>query len=264
MVRYLVICFVVVLLSGCATSQPRVDVDDNDSAVSQKGILRIGISPDNPPISYMENGVLKGVDVDLARKLCQRMNKQPEFVLLKKDELLPALQCGDVDVLSSSMSVGGDWKGMAMISDPYMECGQVALVRRPEAMVYDNVGILLGNPVIGVIQRSRGQDFAEKNCRKATVVECNDIEDITSRLINGQIDVALFDLPVSWWLAQNHAEDDLVCSERPITDEQKAWLVAQNNDELLVQLNEALNDALQHGIIDRLLSKISPQKAQVQ
>ncbi|NCD33611.1 MAG: amino acid ABC transporter substrate-binding protein [Spartobacteria bacterium] len=261
MIKKFAILLLMLLCAGCATQRPAEERETvADCMDGGTGILRIGVCADNPPMVYVDDGVLKGIDVDLARKLCRRMGKNPEFVQLDQQEMLPALTDGRVDVLSSSMSMGRDWKGMAMITDPYMDCGQVALVRRPEASDYDNVGILLGAPVIGVIEQSRGQQFASKNCRKATILECADVEEIVQKLIAGTIDVALFDLPVSWWLAQNYAEQDLVCVDRPITEEQNTWMVAPENEELLLQINEALDEAVRTGVVDRLLAKLNAQE----
>jgi len=86
--------------------------------------------PDYAPVAFVENGEFKGVEADLARQLTADYGVQIEFVESRVDELIPALQAGQIDVIMSGMSETFDRKAQVDFCDSYKEVGQMALVRK--------------------------------------------------------------------------------------------------------------------------------------
>lgn len=64
--------------------------------------LRLGNEGVYPPFSMISsNGTLTGVEADLAREMCKRMNVECEFVIMDYKALIPSLLQGKFDALVS-------------------------------------------------------------------------------------------------------------------------------------------------------------------
>jgi ABC-type amino acid transport substrate-binding protein len=78
-----VVCFLAALIAVVwphqAMSRP---LDD----VTKSGSLRIAVYQDFEPFSYMENGELTGIDVDIGKALAKSLNLKPSFMNLQADE----------------------------------------------------------------------------------------------------------------------------------------------------------------------------------
>lgn len=78
-----VVCFLAALVALIwphqAMSRP---LDD----VTKSGSLRIAVYQDFEPFSYMENGELTGIDVDIGKALAKSLNLKPSFMNLQADE----------------------------------------------------------------------------------------------------------------------------------------------------------------------------------
>ena len=66
-------------------------------------VLRVGITPGNPPLNFMQNGRPAGVEADLARALGTALNRPVAFVPLSKNSQYAALVVSEVDILMSGI-----------------------------------------------------------------------------------------------------------------------------------------------------------------
>src|SRR3712207_5585909 len=70
--------------------------------------LVLGTSPDYPPFEVLVSeggkGNVVGADIELAKKLAEKMGVELEIKTIDFDALIPALQSGKVDVVITGMS----------------------------------------------------------------------------------------------------------------------------------------------------------------
>lgn len=67
-------------------------------------ILKVGMSADYPPFEQTYNGDIVGFDVDLAKHIAKKLNKELNIVEMDFSSLIPALQAGLVDVIISGVA----------------------------------------------------------------------------------------------------------------------------------------------------------------
>src|SRR5262245_50572065 len=68
-------------------------------------ILRVGVSPDAPPMAYMQEGRIVGVEPDLAQALSDQSRRPLALIPMEFNALIPALLNGRIDAILSGMSV---------------------------------------------------------------------------------------------------------------------------------------------------------------
>ena len=68
-------------------------------------IISFGISAEYPPFEFIQQGVLKGFDIDLARLIAKQLNKEAIFENMQFSTILPATQSGHVDAAISTITI---------------------------------------------------------------------------------------------------------------------------------------------------------------
>jgi len=120
-------CAAVVLLSGCS---------DSESGAKK---FTVGFDSDFPPYGYVENGVYKGFDLDLAREVAKRNGWEIVLKPINWDAKDMELNSGSIDCIWNGFTMNGrehayEW------SDPYVDNSQVVLVRK-ESGIRDLAGL---------------------------------------------------------------------------------------------------------------------------
>lgn len=73
-------------------------------AIKDAGTIRIGLSPDFPPMEYRDGDKLAGVDIELQQKLGEALGVKIEVVESPFDQLINSVQTGRVDLVMSGIS----------------------------------------------------------------------------------------------------------------------------------------------------------------
>ena len=66
-------------------------------------VLNIGSDTTYPPHEFIEDGVVKGFDVDVVAAICERINCKPNWVSTAWDGIFPALADGQFDMVVLSL-----------------------------------------------------------------------------------------------------------------------------------------------------------------
>ena len=94
--------------------------------------LKVGITPDTPPMICKQDKVVTGVEAELAQALGSELGRPVRFVEVGWDGLVDALLSGKVDIIMSSMSITPARQGRIAFTVPYLKTGQMALARADE------------------------------------------------------------------------------------------------------------------------------------
>ncbi len=155
--------------------------------------LKVGLTGKYPPFNYFDpNGNLVGFDVEVAKALCERLQRPCAFRILPWDGILAALLARKIDVVVGSMAITPERQKQALFSDPYYESGAQLFVRDtttdPEQPGF-KIGVTLGT-TYGEFARSRYPE-AEIRTYKGETEIFQDIEAgrlqgmVTDRLVGG-------------------------------------------------------------------------------
>lgn len=238
---------------GCATTQNPVVVQE-----TKQNILRVGITPSYPPLIFKLGDTIAGVEVDLARKLGEELNRQVKFIELRWDDLIPALLEGKIDIIMSGMSVTEARKVRIAFTDHYLKSGLLTAMRAEDSKKYTSLRDLQENHLAaGVIKDTTGDVFVQKNLPRARRVPYSKADLAVFDLKQRRIDIYIDDaLSIIWLVSENEA--DITGLWEPLTDEHIAWGVRRDNRELLTQVNTILRQWKQDGTLKNVLLKWLP------
>lgn len=223
--------------------------------------LRIGTATNYPPLAFKADGQMQGVEVDFAQKVAQDLGVKVSLIETPWEQLIPALEKGEIDVIMSGMSITEDRSERVQFTVPYLNVGQMALIRRED---YDRLGgrDAMAQPTsrVGFLSGTTAEAYARRQLSGATLIGFASPEAGIAALRGNTIDFYIQDAPTIWRVTGNLSKDypDLMGRYRPLTAEYLAWAVRKDDDNLLTRLNALLLRWEQNGDIDRVLDRWIP------
>ena len=227
--------------------------------IQEKGELRVGITPNYPPLIFKEGKEIKGLEADMALALGQHFNVPVVYVEKPFTQLIRALNEGEIDIIMSGMSVTGKREAVALFTEPYTYVGQMAIIRKqdknrfypPEKAIYENA------LRVGYESGTTGMTFAVNTLLMAELVKFDSADAGLATLRNGEIAGFIHDSPTAWRILQDPSSNLTVLTE-PLTKEPLAWAVRQTDQALAKELNSILKDWKASGSMQDMLDKWIP------
>ena len=226
--------------------------------------LKVGVSPDYPPLAYLQEGQVVGIEADNARAVSEIITQQMKMVPMPFKELIPALQAGKIDVIMSGMSVTDERAKLVTFSDAYMRMGQMAIMHKDKVSRFAQPWAVYREGVrIGIEPGTTGAAFAETELKDAELAYYTDATAAFQGLRKDEIDLYIHDAPTSWQLATSSENSDLISLYSPLTDEMLAWAVRKGDDALAGELNRALGLMKSNGTLRYILNRHIPVTVEV-
>jgi ABC-type amino acid transport substrate-binding protein len=248
-------------LCGCAGDSETFVPYERSKNLKQ---LRVGLVTDYPPLAFEEAGQVQGVEVELAKLVAYDLNREIVFKTMAFDELIPALVGGRIDVIMSGMSITPERERQVVFAQPFLQVGQMALIRANERSQFpDRRGLLATGARVGYVEDTTGAQFVKAHMPNARLAPQSTVDAGVQALRTGSIDVFIHDAPTIWRIAGNATEEQLVGLFWPLTEEQLAWAVRPADALLLQQLNAVLVAAQENGRLQAILNQWIPMRIEV-
>ncbi len=201
-------------LAGCALRPGAAAVP------ARADLLRVGVTPDAPPIIYREDGRVTGLEADLAQALGRDLGKEVRFIELPWDDQIPALLDGRTDIIMSGMSVTQTRGSEVAFTSPYMAGGLMALVRREDAGSFAGPFAFITAAVkVAVQNETTGDYFVRKYMTRAERHSYDTVTEAFAALQAGRVDMMIHDAPVVWHEAAAHPSSGIVVARPRLTVE---------------------------------------------
>jgi ABC-type amino acid transport substrate-binding protein len=255
--RVLLCCLAPVLFVSCFANPPPVppEPEPEPSGTLLKGEFRIGISPEYPPLAYKFRGQLVGMEVDFANQLGKELDKHITFVETPWSALIPALVDGKIDIIMSGMSITEERAKLVSFTEPYMQIGQMALIRVRDQAGFSNLESFFDTTArVGFVSQTTGEQVVKAIFSKAKLVPQPTVEDGIAALRQGVIDIFIHDAPTVWRVGGNPAEKQLIGIYWPLSEESLAWAVRKSDIPLLFALSRKVKEWKRSGQLQHLMS----------
>jgi ABC-type amino acid transport substrate-binding protein len=225
--------------------------------------LRVGVTPNYPPLIQMQGEKAAGVECDFAVQLSSELGRplmlMPVPWELQMDELL----AGNIDIIMSGMTITPPRQARVAFCNSYMDNPLIAVTRRSESGGYPSVEAVLGaSASMGVLAGTSADAFVRRYCPNAKVLPLSSRDDVVFYLANQRIDLYIDDLAAAVGIvSRNEARLELV--RIPLASQTLAWAVRPQDEELLKQANEALARWRANGLLDQILDRWMPYRPQL-
>jgi polar amino acid transport system substrate-binding protein len=233
--------------------------------VAHTQVLKVGLSPDYPPLQYKQDGRIVGVEPDNARAVAKILGRELAIFEYPFDELIPALEQGRIDVIMSGFSITAERSQRVAFAEPYLQVGQMAILHKNRIGSFAQPWAIYNEGVrVGVEPGTTGAAFAERELTDAVVSYFADPPAAFAGLRENEIDLYIHDAPTAWQLANSMDTDDLISTYKPLSTEYLAWAVRQDDDQLVADLNRALREMRSSGTLQYIINRWIPVQIQVQ
>lgn len=227
-------------------------------------VLRVGVSPDYPPVIFERDGEIVGIEADLARIVADRIGRRIEYHRYPFDRLFDALDRREVDVVISGLSITPERARRVRFTEPFMEVGQLALIRKRDVARFGRIqAIKRAGTRVGYERGTTGERYVAESLPRSIAFAFADVADGLRSLRAGRIDYFVHDAPTVWRLAGDTEHRDLVGLYRPLTKEQLAWAVHRDDAALDQLLSTTLSHWRREGLVEPILSRWIPVRVRV-
>ncbi len=240
---------ILVILMALIVIQGFVFAEGSKESASQ-GKLHIVIATDAtwPPMEMVnENKEIVGFDIDLMKEIAKAGGFTVEFKNTAWDGIFAGLAAGKYDAVMSSVTITEERKKKMDFSLPYINAGQVLVVRTEtqgvttlQDMVGKTVGAQIGTTGSFEIEKVKG----------VTLKTYDEIGLAFEDLMNKRIDGVVCDRPVAanFALQNKNYKGHLKIVGKPFTKEEYGIAVRKGNKKVLDAINRGLKKVLDSGI----------------
>lgn len=208
-----------------------------------------------PPMEYVdENKNVVGFDIDLVNEIAKAEGFKVEIKNTAWDGIFAGLAAGNYQVIASSVTITDERKATMDFSDPYVNAGQVLVIRKDTTGVNalsDLVGKKVGAQIgtTGAIEIGKVQGVELKTYDEVGLA----FED----LVNGNIEGVVADSPIAanFALQNTTYKDKLMIVGQPFTDEWLGFAFKKGDTKTQKLFNDGLAKVKSSGKLDELQKK---------
>ena len=240
---------------GSASSAPAADSGDAAADSATGDTLVLATSADYPPYEFHKlidgKDEIVGFDISLAQLIADKLGKKLEIRDISFDSCLIELNMDKADIVIAGMSPDPDRD--AAFSDIYYDTTQCVLVRKADSSKYTDVASLAGQ-TIGAQLGSAQEKAAKAELSDSNLVSLQKIPDLLLNLSSGKSEAVVMEKFVAKTYLQTYDDMEIAFDLKYDTDG-CAVAVKKGNDELLQQVNEIVDTALEDGTLSKYIDE---------
>lgn len=136
----------------------------NSFDFSSKQIIKVGTSPDYPPLEFKKNNKLVGFDIDLINEIAKDQNFKVEFKEINFDNLITSIQNNKIDVIASGFSQNPEREKVVNFSKGYLNEGNILVKKNKEQqelskITNEKIGVLSGSTQLDVLKEKNATNI---------------------------------------------------------------------------------------------------------
>ena len=256
----LVTILALIFFTGCAQMQQSTSSTSASPVIDRiqkRGELVVGTMGNMPPLNMTsKDGEIFGMEPDLAKLLAEAMNVKVKFVTKPFNELLPALQNGQVDMVLSGMTITSERNLKVAFVGPYFISGK-AFLTKIKTIAYADEAKDANNPntKIVALKGSTSQAFAEEYLDKTTLLTTGTYDEAVDMVLQDKAQAMIADYPICIVSVYRYPEAGLLSVVTQLTYEPIGIAIPANDPLMMNWTRNTLNNIEGSGILDELKLK---------
>ncbi len=232
----LILCATLMLcaLTSCGVKGKTLD------EVKAAGKLVVATSPDFPPFENLEGTEVVGIEIDIMKKVCEKLGVELVIETMDFDSVLVGIQAAKYDCAASGITKDPDREKNMLFTTPYYIAAQCIVVK--EGSDITSAADLAGKK-IAVQTGTTAEDY----CLEAKYT-------ISGFTANADAKTALTTDKVQAWVVDNCTAaqmvsegDGLVILEETLTEEPYAFAFAFGSESLVEAIDKVVKDMIASG-----------------
>ena len=224
---------------------------------AEKPVLKMGTNAQFPPYEFYEDGVIVGIDAEVAAAIAEKLGMELEIVDMDFGAIIAAVTTGKVDMGLAGMTVTDERLQSVNFSSTYATGVQAIIVKENSPITcVDDLYAEGASYKIGVQESTTGDIYCSDDFGTENVDKYKSGADAVMALITDKVDCVIIDNePAKAFVAAN---EGLVLLETAYAVEDYAIAVALENTELLEKIDAALIELIEDGTLAAIVEKYIP------
>jgi len=249
-----------ILFTGCAQLQQGPSGGSSSPVldrIQQRGALIVGTMGNMPPLNMTsKDGEIFGLEPELAGMLADAMNVKVRFVTKPFNQLLPALQNGEVDMVMSGMTITPARNLKVAFVGPYFISGKAFLTKVQNIAYAEEAGDVNNpNTKIVALKDSTSQAFAETYLDQTTLFTVGTYDEAVDMVLKGKVQAMVADYPICVVSVFRYPDAGLLSVVTQLTYEPIGIALPANDPLLINWTQNTLNNIEGSGQLDELKLK---------
>lgn len=208
------------------------------SKIIDSGELRIGVSIFPPWVLRAKDGQLVGSEIDMARRLAADMGLRAELGLYEWDQLIPALEKGDIDVIVSGMGIKPSRALRVNFSRPYGDAGIGLATNLEKTANFNSLEDLKRpNVKLGVQKDTLSDSVAQRLFSAATIKHFATLQEVEDALLKGDVHALVAANPAPKYLALKNPKKIDTPLVKPLLSFKEGLAINKGDSDFLNFLN---------------------------
>jgi polar amino acid transport system substrate-binding protein len=166
----------------------------------------VGVSIFPPWVMRAKDGQLIGSEIDMARRLAADMGIAPDIGLYEWQQLIPALEKGDIDIIVSGMAIKPERALRVNFSRPYGDAGVGMAANTKQTTDFKSLDDMKKAGVnIGVISDTISASVATRMFSKTTIKSYATDDEALQALLSGDLHAVIAANPLPKFWSLKHA-----------------------------------------------------------
>lgn len=223
----------------------------------ENGVLTMGTNAAFPPYEFYDGDVIVGIDAEIAAAIAEKLGLELQIVDMDFGSIITAVQTGKIDMGMAGMTVTEERLQNVNFSTSYATGIQVVIVTEESAITsVDDIGakVEAGEDIlIGCQEATTGAIYAGGDFGEDHVITYPNGATAVQALQQGKVDCVIIDnQPAINFVAAN---EGLKILDTEYVTEDYAIAISKDNEELLKQINAALDELIADGTVQQILDK---------
>ena len=218
-------------------------------AAKDENTLTMATNAEFPPFEYLEGETIVGADVDIANAIAEKLGKTLEITNIDFDAALTGAATGKYDVAIAGVTATDERRQNMGFTNDYYTASQAIIVTADSAI--KAVADLEGK-TISCQEGTTGEQYLLDNSYSVQSFKTG-AEAITA-LVSGKVDAVVIDDAVARALSAKQDGKTVVLDEA-LTEEAYAIVTKLGNDELIAEINAALDELKAEGKLAEIFEK---------
>ena len=211
-----------------------------------------------PPYEYYDGETIVGIDAEIAQAIADKLGMELEIVDVEFDSIIAGVQAGKYDFGMAGMTVTEDRLKSVNFSTTYATGIQSVIIKEGSSITSVD-DLIDGDYIVGVQQGTTGDIYMTDEVGEDRMDRYSKGNDAVLALMQGKVDAVVIDnQPAISYVAAN---EGLTILDTPYAIEDYAICINKDNEDLLKDINAALDELQKDGTIDAIIAKYIPAEA---